>query len=308
MISKKGSPEQFISELTDQIARLSSRMPVESDTDIYDRPIYEIENEVRKGYARKGFDITDPDVNILIEDTVEYLSNAPSDYTFDDWYKDTKFNYPEFFESVTAAASGVVDFADIPEEQDESDMEDIGITGKNDISKINLIDWLSEHDQAYSDICDAFGTNDLEDLSYDQIVDWISDHDRLMEDCMNHFGHDIFMATSTSNIIAGSAQVLAEIDQDYLWDLIEAAREEIIGRHSFVDDVDIVAMEDGLETNVEIDPSYIAELAEVGEDDMSTTFFMPYEQLTLDEDSISEDADVIADDVDAELDGYEFIF
>lgn len=308
MISKKGSPEQFISELTDQIARLSSRMPVESDTDIYDRPIHEIENEVREGYTRKGFDITDPDVKMLIDDTVEYLSHAPSDYTFDDWYIDTMADYPEFFESVTAAASGVVDFTNLPDEQDESDMEDIGITGKNDIAKIDLIDWLSEHDQAYSDICDAFGTNDLEDLSYDQILDWISDHDRLMEDCMNHFGHDVFMATSTSNIIAGSAQVLAEIDQDYLWDLIEAAREEIIGRHEFIDDVDITAMEDGLATSVEIDSTYLEELAEVDNRIMMTDFFMPYEQLTLDPDNIPEDADVIADDVDAELDEFEFIF
>ena len=54
------------------------------------------------------------------------------------------------------------------------------ITASSDI--VTLVDFLSEHDQAYEDAQDAFGVDDLMDLSYEELYSWIADHDQLFED------------------------------------------------------------------------------------------------------------------------------
>ena len=41
----------------------------------------------------------------------------------------------------------------------------------------DVINWLADHDQAYSDCCDFFGVDDLYDLDdsdYNDLVSWIA--------------------------------------------------------------------------------------------------------------------------------------
>lgn len=59
-------------------------------------------------------------------------------------------------------------------------------------TKDDIIDWLSEHDQAWEDACDWFGSADLSEIDYDDIISWIFDHDMLSDDLMRHFGKEYF--------------------------------------------------------------------------------------------------------------------
>ena len=82
-----------------------------------------------------------------------------------------------------------------------------------EVSKDELIDWLSEHDQAYDDIRDFFGVDDLDDLgyeAYDSIMDWIADHDRLYEDLINHFGH---AALGIEDEVEECDMIMSAVDQ-----------------------------------------------------------------------------------------------
>lgn len=50
-----------------------------------------------------------------------------------------------------------------------------------------IIDWLSEHEQAWEDFTHHFADKDIESLSEDEIIGWISDHDTLYRDFKNKF-------------------------------------------------------------------------------------------------------------------------
>ena len=64
---------------------------------------------------------------------------------------------------------------------------------KHEPTKMDIVNWLADHDQAWEDICDFFGSNDLEEVDYDNIIDWIFDHDLLSDDLMRHFGAEWFV-------------------------------------------------------------------------------------------------------------------
>lgn len=49
----------------------------------------------------------------------------------------------------------------------------------------SFIDWLSEHETAYSDACAFFKAHDLKSVDLSKLNDWVSDHDQLLKDwCM----------------------------------------------------------------------------------------------------------------------------
>ena len=50
-----------------------------------------------------------------------------------------------------------------------------------------IVDWLSDHDQAYNDAQDFFGIDNLNDVSVADLEAWISDHDELWYDYCNYF-------------------------------------------------------------------------------------------------------------------------
>ena len=92
---------------------------------------------------------------------------------------------------------------------DDSEFDDIQVTDSE------MIDWLSEHDQAWEDCCDYFGVNDLEtEVDSDAVYEWICDHDRLYEDFMNHFGITgcVESATNTSNMPSNSIMIDDDVD------------------------------------------------------------------------------------------------
>lgn len=56
-------------------------------------------------------------------------------------------------------------------------------------TKTEMIDWLFEHEQAYSDALEFFKTDSLDNgVSYDDLLDWIYDHNMLANDMEKHFG------------------------------------------------------------------------------------------------------------------------
>ena len=79
-------------------------------------------------------------------------------------------------------------------------------------SNIDIIDWLSEHDQAYQDCQDYFGIDNLEDIDPDDILDWIFDHDRLAEDFSDHFGK---LATGDEYLYQFMEELKAELEDMY---------------------------------------------------------------------------------------------
>lgn len=64
-------------------------------------------------------------------------------------------------------------------------------TEENDEAfKKEVIDWLSDHGQAWEDATDFFGSNDLLDIDLDAIISWISEHDLLCDDFIRRFDSD----------------------------------------------------------------------------------------------------------------------
>lgn len=100
-ISRKGTPEQFKALVEQKIQDLSScdktnKEEIEGGQDCIN--CSDRAEEVKQGYEDLGYDTTDPIVQMMMQDTEDYLNMGPDDYTFDDWYKDTKLNYPEFLD------------------------------------------------------------------------------------------------------------------------------------------------------------------------------------------------------------------
>ncbi len=103
---------------------------------------------------------------------------------------DSSFDYPD-------------DLIDLENGEYESHATE-PVNAASEISDDDMIDWLSEHDQAYQDCQDHFGVDDLYDVPSDDIYNWICDHDRLFEDFMNHFGHEAVGVEECDNPIQSS--------------------------------------------------------------------------------------------------------
>lgn len=75
----------------------------------------------------------------------------------------------------------------------EDKLEELEVNSATDPEKKitcsdDIVDWLAEHDQAYADAVEYFGTDDLESVSQEELESWIGDHDQLWEDYRNFFG------------------------------------------------------------------------------------------------------------------------
>lgn len=100
-ISRKGTPEQFKALVEQKIQDLSScdktdKEEIKGGEDCIN--CSDRAEEVKQGYKDLGYDITDPVVQMMMQDTEDYLNMGPDDYTFDDWYRDTEQNYPEYLD------------------------------------------------------------------------------------------------------------------------------------------------------------------------------------------------------------------
>ncbi len=108
-------------------------------------------------------------------------------------------------EGVELLGSNIEDITDVYSQHYKDDFPELDESTKIDearqprsiyhINKRELIDWLSDHNQAFEDICNFFhiDVNDKycdEELAHYQLSDlinWISDHDQLYDDMLNHF-------------------------------------------------------------------------------------------------------------------------
>lgn len=109
-----------------------------------------------------------------LKDSVENNSKYDSLASYTNSYiteiKDISSNFEEDFEDLI---NGTEDDIDAIKEQ--ADKEDI-------------IDWLSNHDQAWEDACEYFESEDLEEVDLDDLLDWIDEHDQLHDDLVDYLG------------------------------------------------------------------------------------------------------------------------
>lgn len=92
----------------------------------------------------------------------------------------------------------------------------------SDIKKEDIIDWLSEHDQAFEDAKSHFNSEDLSEVDEDSLMDWIQDHDQLSKDFDSFFDiESLDEAVSNLKKRKEIAQKIAEAESKKdLWNLI----------------------------------------------------------------------------------------
>lgn len=255
-LSRKGTPEQLKALVEQKIEDLSSCDKTEgteiqgSDDVTTERSYDEILEEVRQGYEDRGYDVNDETVKAMINDTASYIDIAPDDYTVDQWFEDTQKNYPEYLDpnyydtelqdeinSCTDGESPSVykklmgsDIVATEPIEDKEDTPDVVNAAEEDetlpgVSKSEIISWLSEHDQAWEDALDYFGSVDLSEIDKQDIIDWMYEHDQLWEDFNTYLDSE--------------DEEEPEVTDDYLFDFIDKLREDIFGESPVVDDVDI---------------------------------------------------------------------
>lgn len=104
-----------------------------------------------------------------------------------------------------------------------------------------ISEWLAEHEQAYSDVCDYFGCSIEEDVAdyanADQLIDWISEHEWLSEDFSNYFGYEwIESCTNTANIMSGVDETVRKVG-DYIRKVDEIIYPNLSDRYTCLNDV-----------------------------------------------------------------------
>ena len=270
-LSRTGSIEKFKQLLEQKIEDLSScdktnKQEITSSTDENDAYTARLQ-EATEGYANRGYDVEDETIKEMISDTADYLTMAPEDYTIDDWFEDTKMNYPETLnpdnynsEAITSA-------------EDTEDAED----SLPNVSKSEIISWLSDHDQAWEDVLDYFGSVDLSEIDKDDIVDWMYEHDQLWEDFMNHMGLE---------------EETAVIDDDYMFDFEDKLRNDIFGESPVVDEVDIDP--DSNNNTLYITVDMVDDMGEVS----TFEYSVPYSDLS---GNPEDDSDYILSEIDADI-------
>lgn len=89
--------------------------------------------------------------------------------SFEEWWADTK----EWMKEDVEGAQKVCAMYEIDPEGHEE-----------------IVNWLSDHEQAYDDACNHFQTDDLMTVKAEDVEAWICDHDQLCEDYCKYFGLD----------------------------------------------------------------------------------------------------------------------
>lgn len=189
----KGTPEQFLEALENRLEELqaSKDLVIESseEFDPLKIPVLEyLSNKVLEYLRNEGYDVDAEGIKNYADAAAEYIElvrdSDPenSRYSVEDWYKDTKLNYPEELDNLEKIEECYQDDID---ECDDIYSNHIEATTEED--KYQFIDWLAIHDQAYQDAEDFFGKN-LEEVSWDDLIGWLSEHEVLLDDYMHHFG------------------------------------------------------------------------------------------------------------------------
>lgn len=170
-LTRKGSPERFKELVKQKIEDLSScsnpsGTEVEGGIDIDDmnsdeaiaaRNTYDTRyEEATEGYQARGYDLNDDNVKMMIATTAEYLSNAPEDYTIDDWFEDTKQNYPNMLDPDNYDNDTIAGGCNTTNFGDESD-----ITSENDI-ETDTPETVEAADDDFEDETDDFEDEDIE--------------------------------------------------------------------------------------------------------------------------------------------------
>lgn len=293
-ISRKGTPEQFKALVEQKIQDLSSCDKINKEEikggedciNCSDRA-----EEVKQGYKDLGYDITDPVVQMMMQDTEDYLNMGPDDYTFEDWYRDTEQNYPEYLDpeyfryedDVEGCIKGCIEktFGGTNSANVITDEPDTVEAAENDET---VADWLSEHDQAYEDALEHFDVDDLNDVSEEGLIDWISEHDQLYEDYKNYF-----------NIYDDEDEEESSADEKYVYELEQDLQyTEIPGLSPVVEDVDI---DDDGET-IFISVTFVDDNGEISIND----YEIPWEDLTGEK---SDDIDYITSEIYNDIEEFE---
>lgn len=270
-LSRTGSIEKFKQLLEQKIEDLSScdktnKQEITSSTDENDAYTARLQ-EATEGYANRGYDVEDETIKEMISDTADYLTMAPEDYTIDDWFEDTKMNYPETLDPDNYNSEAITSA------EDTEDTED----SLPNVSKSEIVSWLSDHDQAWEDVLDYFGSVDLSEIDKDDIVDWMYEHDQLWEDFMNHMGLE---------------EETAVIDDDYMFDFEDKLRNDIFGESPVVDEVDIDP--DSNNNTLYITVDMVDDMGEVS----TFEYSVPYSDLS---GNPEDDSDYILSEIDADI-------
>lgn len=270
-LSRTGSIEKFKQLLEQKIEDLSScdktnKQEITSSTDENDAYTARLQ-EATEGYANRGYDVEDETIKEMISDTADYLTMAPEDYTIDDWFEDTKMNYPETLDPDNYNSEAITSA------EDTEDTED----SLPNVSKSEIISWLSDHDQAWEDVLDYFGSVDLSEIDKDDIVDWMYEHDQLWEDFMNHMGLE---------------EETAVIDDDYMFDFEDKLRNDIFGESPVVDEVDIDPDSDNNTLYITVD--MVDDMGEVS----TFEYSVPYSDLS---GNPEDDSDYILSEIDTDI-------
>ena len=86
-----------------------------------------------------------------------------------------------------------------------------------------MVDWLSDHDQAFKDICNHFNIDANDEYSVDELsryqlsdlLDWISDHEQLYDDMKDHF---LYGVEESLNQLTEGVKRVARISFDIMYD------------------------------------------------------------------------------------------
>ena len=82
------------------------------------------------------------------------------------------------------------------------------------VSPNSILDWLSDHEQAWKDFTMYFAGTDLSQLSTGEIVDWISEHDESYSDYERYFNINESLSEATVTDYKGSLSNILVKNQD----------------------------------------------------------------------------------------------
>lgn len=105
-IARRGTPEQLLNMVENKLEDLNASEDVSScnETPITSSDdVDEIEEELTRKFEAEGYDVSAEAVINTIQAAAEYLEmykDEGEDYSVDEWWEDTKMNYPEVFEDI----------------------------------------------------------------------------------------------------------------------------------------------------------------------------------------------------------------
>lgn len=107
----------------------------------------------------------------------KHYTEKPWQVAYDKWCEtlDDSLDESIIDKAISVSPAGLVSKA-LGEEKQLNESEE------DKLIKDDVINWLQDHETAWSDITNYFNTEDLESIELDKILGWISDHDTLYSD------------------------------------------------------------------------------------------------------------------------------